>query len=78
MADIEWLQRAVARDPGRDVVLDLEAEEVRFGGRTLRARMPDGPRRQLTSGTWNAMGVLLEAGEAIEHTAGRLPYVTGF
>jgi 3-isopropylmalate/(R)-2-methylmalate dehydratase small subunit len=78
MADIEWLQRAVARDPGRDLVLDLEAEEVRFGDRTLRARMPDGPRRQLTSGTWNAMGVLLEAGEAIEHTAGRLPYVAGF
>jgi 3-isopropylmalate/(R)-2-methylmalate dehydratase small subunit len=78
MADIEWLQRAVARDPGREIALDLEREEVRFGDRTLRARMPDGPRRQLTTGTWNAMGVLLEAGEAIEHTAGRLPYVAGF
>ena len=78
MADIEWLQRAVARDPGREIVLDLEREEVRFGDRTLRGRMPDGPRRQLTTGTWNAMGVLLEAGEAIEHTAGRLPYVAGF
>ena len=30
------------------------------------------------SGTWNAILVLLEAGEAIEGVAGTLPYITGY
>ena len=47
-------------------------------GRTIRARVPDGARNQLVSGAWNAMGVLLEAGDGIERTAQALPYVSGF
>ncbi len=78
MADIDWLQRAIAREPGRQLVLDVEVQEARFGDRTIRAQIPDGPRRQLTSGTWNATGVLLEAGEVIEGVARSLPYVAGF
>jgi len=78
MADIDWLQRAIAREPGRPLVLDVERQEVRVGDRTIRAHIPDGPRRQLTSGTWNATGVLLEAGEGIERVARSLPYVAGF
>jgi 3-isopropylmalate/(R)-2-methylmalate dehydratase small subunit len=77
-ADVEWLQRAVAREPDRPLVLDVEREEVRFGDRTIRGRIPEGPRRQLTSGTWSATGVLLEAGSAIEEVGARLPYVAGF
>jgi hypothetical protein len=30
------------------------------------------------AGTWNSTAVLLEAGAAIEMTARKLPYVTGF
>jgi 3-isopropylmalate/(R)-2-methylmalate dehydratase small subunit len=78
MADIEWLRRAIARQPEASLELDVERQEVRFGDRAIPARMPEGPRCQLASGTWDAMGVLLEAGEAIERTARRLPYVTGF
>jgi 3-isopropylmalate/(R)-2-methylmalate dehydratase small subunit len=78
MADVEWLQRAVGREPGRELSLDVEREEVRFGERTIKARMPEGARRQLTTGTWNATGVLLEAGDTIERVAGRLPYVAGY
>jgi 3-isopropylmalate/(R)-2-methylmalate dehydratase small subunit len=78
MADIEWLRRAIARQPEASLELDVERQEVRFGDRAIPARMPEGPRCQLTSGTWDAMGVLLEAGEAIERTARRLPYVAGF
>jgi 3-isopropylmalate/(R)-2-methylmalate dehydratase small subunit len=78
MADIDWLQRAVGREPEARLTVDVERQEVRLGDRTIPARIPDGPRYQLVSGTWNAMGVLLEAGEAIEATAARLPYVAGF
>ena len=78
MADIEWLQRTVARQPEAPLVVDVEQQEVRCGDRTIPARIPDGARHQLVSGTWNGMGVLLAAGEAIETTARRLPYVVGF
>ena len=64
--------------PGEALDVDVERQEVRFGGRTIRARIPDGARHQLVSGSWNAMGMLLDAGEAIERTARALPYVSGF
>ena len=78
MEDIEWLQKAVGRAPGEAVTVDVEKQEVRFGDRTVKARMPDGPRNQLTAGTWDSTAVLIEAGDAIEATAKKLPYVAGF
>ncbi len=78
MADVDWLLRAVARQPGQPLTLDLERGEVVFGERAILVRMPEGARQQLLGGTWNATGVLLEAGEAIEQVAKRLPYVVGY
>ena len=51
---------------------------MRFGDRSITATMPDGPRNQRVGGTWDSTAVLLEAGAAIETTAGKLPYVAGF
>jgi len=76
--DIEWLQKAVARSPQQAVTVDVEKQEVRFGDRAIKATVPDGPRSQLINGTWDSTAVLLEAGAAIETTAGKLPYVKGF
>jgi 3-isopropylmalate/(R)-2-methylmalate dehydratase small subunit len=77
-ADLEWLQRAIARAPQEAVVVDVEKQEVRFGDRVIKATVPDGPRNQLVAGTWDSTAVLLEAGAAIETTAGKLPYVAGY
>jgi len=77
MADIEWLQKAIGREPQKAVTVDVERQELRFGDRIIKATMPDGPRNQLVSGTWDSTAVLLEAGAAIEATAKKLPYVTG-
>ena len=77
-ADLEWLQKAIGRSPQEPVVVDVEKQEVRFGDRVIRATVPDGPRNQLVAGTWDSTAVLLEAGAAIEGTAKKLPYVTGF
>jgi 3-isopropylmalate/(R)-2-methylmalate dehydratase small subunit len=77
-ADVDWLLRSVEKNPREILDVDVERQEVRFLGRTIRARVPDGARNQLVSGSWNAMGVLLEAGDAIERTARALPYVSGF
>ena len=76
--DVLWLQRAVGRDPKQTVTVDVEKQEVRAGDRVIKGRIPDGARNQLVSGAWNATGVLLEAGDRIEATAKRLPYVSGF
>ena len=56
----------------------MEKQEVRFGDRVIEATMPAGPRNQLVGGAWDSTAVLLEAGAAIEATAGKLPYVSGF
>jgi 3-isopropylmalate/(R)-2-methylmalate dehydratase small subunit len=77
-ADLEWLQKAVERAPQQAVTVDIEKQEVRFGDRVIKATIPDGPRNQLVGGTWDSTAVLLEAGPAIETTAGKLPYVKGW
>ena len=78
MEDIEWLQKAIGRAPKELVTVDVEKQEVRLGDRVIKATMPDGPRHQLVRGTWDSTAVLLEAGAAIEATAGRWPYVKGY
>jgi 3-isopropylmalate/(R)-2-methylmalate dehydratase small subunit len=77
-ADLEWLQKAIGRSPQEPVLVDVETQEARFGDRVIRATVPDGPRNQLVAGTWDSTAVLLEAGAAIEATAGKLPYVSGY
>ena len=78
MDDILWLQRAIGRDPSQPLVVDVKGRTVRVGDRSIPVQIPDGPYNQLVSGTWNAMTALLEAGDAIEATARRLPYIAGF
>ena len=77
-ADLEWLQKAIERAPKDPVSVDVEKQEVRFADRVIKATVPDGPRTQLVAGTWDSTAVLLEAGGAIEATAGKLPYVKGW
>ena len=77
-ADLEWLQREIGKTPQTPVSVDVEKQEVRFGDRVIKAAVPDGPRKQLVAGTWDSTAVLLDAGDAIEATAKKLPYVAGF
>ncbi len=77
-SDLAALADSVELDPGQEVVIDLQARTVTSRAGTMPAGMPDGMRRQLLDGGWNATTALLEAGEAIEATAARLPYVSGF
>jgi 3-isopropylmalate/(R)-2-methylmalate dehydratase small subunit len=76
--DARWLREAVVAHPEMELRLDLETMTVHAGDRVLAAQMPEGARRQFLEGTWNSTFILLEAGEAIERTAARLPYVAGF
>ena len=78
MDDILWLQRAIGRDPGGAVRSTSRVARCGLAIARIPVQIPDGPYHQLVSGTWNAMTVLLEAGDAIEATARRLPYIKGF
>ena len=76
--DLEWLQREIGKSPQAPLSVDVEKQEVRFGDRVIKASVPDGPRNALVHGTWDSTAVLLEAGDTIEATAKKLPYVSGF
>src|SRR5262249_57870310 len=75
--DIEWLQKAVGRDPQRPVMVDVQQQQIRFGDRVISATMPHGPRHQLVTGTWDSTAVLLEAGSAIQEKASPPPPAAG-
>ena len=73
--DLAALMDTVELDPAQEVVVDLVARTVTSRAGSMAAGVRDGTRKALTEGSWNATAVLLEAGEAIEATAARLPYV---
>jgi len=76
--DLARLMDSVELDPTQEVAVDLAARTVTCRAGSFPASIPDGARGQLLEGSWNATSVLLEAGDAIEATARRLPYVSGF
>jgi 3-isopropylmalate/(R)-2-methylmalate dehydratase small subunit len=76
-ADREALGAAVAANPALEVVLDVDQAEIRFGGRTIKATMPDSARKGLVTGQWDPIAELLEDAEQVASTARKLVYVHG-
>jgi len=76
--DLAALMDAVSASPEQIVEVDLETREVRHRGVRYAAALPEGTRKQLLEGSWNATATLLAAGDAIEATARRLPYIDDF
>ena len=76
--DIGALMGSVEANPQLDLTLDVSAQTVTCAGATYPATIPDGARGQFVEGTWNALGQLLDAGDAVATTAGQLPYTSKF
>ena len=76
--DLAALMDSVVLDPEQRLVVDLEARTVTSRVGTVAAKLPDGVRRQLLEGSWNATRALLDAGDAIEATAARIAYLDNF
>ena len=68
----------VEANPELNVTLDVEARAVTVGNETYAAIIPDGPRRQLLEGAWNALAVLLQAGERIDEVNAKLAFGTEY
>jgi 3-isopropylmalate/(R)-2-methylmalate dehydratase small subunit len=66
---------AVQENPELDITLDVENLEVRAGGKTYPAQMPDTAQKALTSGHWDPIADLLEGLPDVEKTVENLPYV---
>jgi len=77
-ADLAALMDAVTLDPGQELALDVAACTLTSRAGRVTGQMNEGARAQLLGATWNATAVLLDAGDAIERTAARLPYIGGF
>lgn len=77
-AELDRLMDAVELDPSQELVLDLAAGTITSRAGAQKIGMPDGARRSLLEGTWDATSVLLEATDATRATAAKLPYVAGF
>ncbi len=76
--DLAALMESVELDPGQEVSIDIAARTVTSRAGVASAGIPDGTRDQLMEGTWDATGILLDAGDAIEGTARALPYTNDY
>jgi 3-isopropylmalate/(R)-2-methylmalate dehydratase small subunit len=76
--DVAALMDAVELDPSQEISIDLEALTATSRTGSISIHMPDGARKQLLDGTWNAVQILLAARNEIASTAESLPYVRGF
>ena len=76
-ADAEKLRESVDLDPTQEIVIDVKARTVTSRAGVLAGHMADGTHEQLLEGQWDALGMLLAAGDQIEAAAARLPYGGG-
>jgi 3-isopropylmalate/(R)-2-methylmalate dehydratase small subunit len=76
--DAEDLLSAVEHNPQATVTVSVGAQTVGLNGKTYQANIPAGAREALTSGIWDATGLLLDDFDQVRAVAKNLPYVAGF
>jgi 3-isopropylmalate/(R)-2-methylmalate dehydratase small subunit len=73
--DIAKIAAAVEANPQLEVVIDVAAQEVRFGGQKIKTTQRASARDALINGRWDSIGELLEGRDAVLATAAKLPYL---
>jgi 3-isopropylmalate/(R)-2-methylmalate dehydratase small subunit len=73
--DIAQIAAAIVRDPGIAITVDVAAQAIRFGGRTVKAAIREAARDALVNGRWDPIGELLEGLPAAGEQAAKLPYM---
>ena len=74
-ADIARVAAAIEANPATEVVLDVAAQEVRFGGQRITVEVRATARDALVNGRWDAIGELLDGLPAVQSRARALPYL---
>lgn len=75
---VKQLAGAVMANPQAEVNVDIQALKVTCGSLSFPCTMMESARSSLTTGQWDFLAQLVEAGGQIRETAQRLPYLTGF
>ena len=76
--DLVRLMDSIELDPAQEVRIDIAAGTVSSRAGAMEAGIAPGTRTQLLDGSWDATAQLLDAGDAIESTAAKLPYMDNF
>jgi 3-isopropylmalate/(R)-2-methylmalate dehydratase small subunit len=74
--DIAKIAAAIEANPAVEIVVDVAAQEIRFGGQKVNTVIREAARDALVNGRWDPIGELLEGRAAVTAAAARLPYLT--
>ncbi|APW97891.1 3-isopropylmalate dehydratase small subunit [Halobiforma lacisalsi AJ5] len=72
---IEELQAWVDENPDGEIEIDVEAETVTYGDRTVDVTVDDAQRKALVEGVWDTTALMKSNANAVRETAAELPYV---
>ncbi len=72
---IELIAGTLEQKPDTEIAIDLENERLTFADKTLEVTVRATAKDALVKGQWDPIAELLEASEAIDRTAARLPYI---
>jgi 3-isopropylmalate/(R)-2-methylmalate dehydratase small subunit len=75
---VKQLAAAVTANPKAEVTVDIQNLQVSCGSLKFPCTMIDSARSSLTTGQWDFLSQLVEAGDEIKATAKKIPYLTGF
>ena len=73
--DIAKIAAAVEANPQTEVVLDVDQQQIRFGGQSVPAAVRATDRDALINGRWDAIGELIDGIPSVNTTATKLPYL---
>jgi 3-isopropylmalate/(R)-2-methylmalate dehydratase small subunit len=72
-ADAATLLELAEREPGTELIVDLEARRVTAGAFEASLALPNAPREAFLTGGWDGLNLLLERFEEVRALAARLP-----
>jgi 3-isopropylmalate/(R)-2-methylmalate dehydratase small subunit len=73
--DIAQVAAAIEAEPSLELAIDLVAQEIRFGGRKIKAVTREAARDALIHGRWDPIGELLEGVPGVLRLAKGIEYL---
>ncbi|MBI4361152.1 3-isopropylmalate dehydratase small subunit [Candidatus Micrarchaeota archaeon] len=74
--DVKKAMDFVEKNSGQPLELDVERGTLSVGGQFVSIALPAAAKKALVDGRWDFLQELLDAGERIEQTASKLPYLS--
>jgi 3-isopropylmalate/(R)-2-methylmalate dehydratase small subunit len=75
METVTALQEWIEEHPGGDIEIDVEAETVTYGGKTVDVDVDDAMQEALVEGIWDTTALMYGNMSKVEETAANLAYV---